>query len=264
MLKDERQEAIVALCNQRNSLTVREAAKALKISDMTARRDFDELAEEGRIIRVYGGARAAKASHSIPSIQPEQTHEDKFAFKSSEKLSIAKTAATLVEENDTIFISSGTTTETFVKTLPEISLNIVTASIAVFGLVVEAAATDLGLYKVFLLGGEYNKDSMTLSGPTTFENIKQYGIDKAFIGTNGIDDKYVYGHNEAGVYALRQIISQANQSYILADASKIGKKDLYAISSLENTDALITDEHIAEDAYINLSQYTKVIRATSR
>lgn len=258
MLKDERHDTIIALCDERGSLTVREAAKALGISDMTARRDFDELAAQGLIARVYGGARSVSENRPQPhgttsgqGLRPE--------FRFAEKRHAAELACGLIREGDAIFLGSGTTVEAMVSFLPAVPLRIVTINLAVFGLAAETEAHDDGLYELHLVGGKYHKSTMTFTGPQTYLALESFGLDKAFVGVNGIVDGSAYGHSPDGGYSLRLALDAAERRYLITDSSKIGKRDFNAFYKLEDTTAVITDGAITKEQREELGSLTTVL-----
>lgn len=258
MLKAERQDAIISLCNEQRSLTVREAAKALGVSDMTARRDFDELAEQGRIARVYGGARSVFDSKAADPLE-EATYRSRPGGRRSEKEHVARLAASLVKKGDAIYLGSGSTIETMVGLLPRTRLRITTASLSVFGLVVDSEAYDSGLYELHLLGGKYDRTTMMFDSPQTYAMIASYGFDRAFESAIGIMDGIAYGHSATAGYTVRLAFGASRESYLIADSSKIGKRDHNGYCSLREVDALVTDDGITTEQRAEVERYTKVI-----
>ena len=93
------------LIESQGTVSVKEIVDALGVSDMTVRRDLEELAGAGEVIRVHGGARSA-SSQRRSMIRHEYSHIEKRARHASEKIDIARTAAGLVEEDSTIFLGT--------------------------------------------------------------------------------------------------------------------------------------------------------------
>lgn len=258
MLKDERQDLLVALCNEHHALTVREAAKALNISDMTARRDFDELAAQGRLARVYGGVRSVRerTTPGVPAATPvvprvEENHRV--------KAEIAQRAAALIEPGDVIFIENGTTMEALAQQLPAVPMTIVTTSISIFGLIVDSAAFTQGLYELYLTGGKYHEPTMTLTGPLAYEAVQAFGLTKAFVGANGIDGNAVYGHSQDRGYSVRLALDASKERYVASASTKIGKRDTNAFYQLNRIDAVITDRDITPEQRTMVEEHTKVL-----
>lgn len=258
MLKDERQDSIVTLCNERKSLTVRETAKVLDISEMTVRRDFDELAAQGRISRVYGGARSL--SEEAPQVtQKTEGTSGHLELKDDEKRQAAVIAASLVQPNDIVFLGSGTTIELMIPLLPKAPLRIITTDLVVFGLLIDTDSFGKDLYELHLAGGKFHKSTMTFSGAQTYTALNSYGFDKAFVGANGIIDNNVYGHSQSRGYSLRTALDSSDKRYVVTDSSKIGIRDFSTFYDLNSVTALLTDRNIDERARKSLEKYTTVL-----
>ena len=115
MLKKERLQWILEKINVKGVITVNDIIKELGVSDMTVRRDLDELDKEGLLIRIHGGAQ----SIDTPKVKPkyEKSNTEKQELQIEEKRAIAKFASTLIQEGETVFIGPGTTLEHFAHEL---------------------------------------------------------------------------------------------------------------------------------------------------
>ena len=180
MIKAERQDRLMRLIESQGTVSVKEIVDALGVSDMTVRRDLEELAGAGEVIRVHGGARSA-SSQRRSMIRHEYSHIEKRARHASEKIDIARTAAGLVEEDSTIFLGTGTTIEQMVPLLPSCHLRIITNSQSIFTLLEPNEA-----YELCFIGGTYRRRTTAFVGPVAEDAISTLGIDVAFIGANGI------------------------------------------------------------------------------
>ncbi len=102
MIKAERQDKVRQLLEEQGTVSVKEISDALGVSDMTIRRDLEELASLGEIERVHGGARSAQGRpHAM--LRHEYSHSEKRTKHAEEKLQIARRAVELIEEGSTIF-----------------------------------------------------------------------------------------------------------------------------------------------------------------
>lgn len=147
MIKAERQDKVRQLLEEQGTVSVKEISDALGVSDMTIRRDLEELASLGEIERVHGGARSAQGRpHAM--LRHEYSHSEKRTKHAEEKLQIARRAVELIEEGSTIFLGTGTTVEQMASMLPACRLRIVTNSLSVFSLL--EASED---YELCLVGG---------------------------------------------------------------------------------------------------------------
>jgi len=161
-----------------------------------------------------------------------------------EKRAIGKKAAQYVNDFDTIYIDSGTT---LIRMCPFLKkkkgLQIITNSLQ--------AATELTNYpdmEVIIIGGKIEQERRSIYGPVSVEQVSEYHVKKAFIGTEGVSLKMgltAYGSNESNV--SKAISSSADQVFLLCDSSKIEKISFYRFCSLSDIDVLITDKGISEE-----------------
>ena len=121
MIKAERQDKVRQLLEEQGTVSVKEISDALGVSDMTIRRDLEELASLGEIERVHGGARSAQGRpHAM--LRHEYSHSEKRTKHAEEKLQIARRAVELIEEGSTIFLGPGTTVEQMASMLPYVDV----------------------------------------------------------------------------------------------------------------------------------------------
>ena len=113
MLTEERHSMIIKAVNERASVTIAELSEILNVSASTVKRDLIILANEGKIIKVRGGAMSKNDSFS----SVEKNVEEKSAICTEEKNSIAGYAAKLIEKGDFVFLDAGTTTEKMIDHL---------------------------------------------------------------------------------------------------------------------------------------------------
>ena len=241
MIKAERQDRLMRLIESQGTVSVKEIVDALGVSDMTVRRDLEELAGAGEVIRVHGGARSASSQHRS-MIPHEYSHIEKRARHASEKIDIARTAAGLVEEDSTIFLGTGTTIEQMVPLLPSCHLRIITNSQSIFTLL-EPNET----YELCLIGGKYRRRTTAFVGPVAEDAISTLGIDA--VSTSNMDEG-----------RFQQLaFDQADTRYLVADSSKIGQRDFYTFYRLSNIDALICEGSIADEKRRQVEEFPKVI-----
>ena len=253
MLKNERHDTIVEMCRARGTVTVREIADILGVSDMTVRRDLMELSEEGRIVRFRGGAKTTDATMGR-SLICEPSHLERQLLHIDEKSHIAEIAATQVREGDTIFLGSSTTVELAAQCLPTVPLRIVTNSLPIFNLF-----ADGDIREVILIGGTFRHHSGTFMGPLAEGALESLGFDKAFIGVNGIQDGSLYtSYFDAG--RLYQIaLERADERFVLADWSKMDMRGFYSFHDLGPDDTVITDPGISDEYLEQLRSYCKLL-----
>lgn len=253
MLKSERQDAIQRLCEAMGTVTVRQIADELQVSDMTVRRDLEEMSAQGRVVRVHGGARRATGERSL-TVPREFTHCEKQALHVEEKRAVAARAASLVKPGETVFLGAGTTMERLAQALPAGRLRVVTNSLSVFDLLRDRPDTEL-----CLVGGIYRTATDAFVGPMAERSLELLGVDAAFIGCNGVVDGAVSTSNMEEGRFQNEVFERSDRRYVVCDSSKVGRRDFYTFYSLADVDALVTDRLLAADGLADLSEYTEVL-----
>ncbi len=253
MLKSERQDAIQHLCDTLGTVTVRQIAEELEVSDMTVRRDLEEMSGQGRVVRVHGGARCAAGEPGL-TVPREFTHREKRALHVEEKRAVAARAAALVEPGQTVFLGAGTTMERLAQALPTGRLRVVTNSLSVFDLLRDRPETEL-----CLVGGIYRASTDAFVGPMAEKSLEPLGIDAAFIGCNGVVDGAVSTSNMEEGRFQNEVLERSERRYVACDSSKVGRRDFYTFYSLDSVDALVTDPGLAAEEVGDLSAYTEVL-----
>lgn len=253
MLKTERQDTIVALVNEAGSATVTDISKRLGVSPMTIRRDLDELSSIGALIRIHGGAQKADGG-SIAMLVKELTNTEKESVHSDEKAQVASVAAKLISNGDNIFVGTGTTGQALARAVSGMRLRAITNSLTVFNILKEARNIE-----PVLIGGDYRPTTGAFVGPMAELVGESIGIDKAFVGVNGIYDGAVSTSNSAEGSIQRLILDRSSKRYIIADSSKVGRRDFYDFYHLSKIDTLITDAKLATEQRVALEGFVKVL-----
>lgn len=253
MLKSQRHEQLMDLCSQRSVISVRQAAKIFGISEMTVRRDFDELASTGAVVREHGGIRLPEVAQSVPSEIP---YFDKLAVRQSEKQRIAQAACALIEPDDTVFLGPGSTCAAIARALPPVRLRIVTNSIIALNML----QIHPGL-EVCCLGGQYRRRSGSFIGPVAEDSLAPLGIDKCFIGTNGVMSGVISCSNleEGRLQALA--CDRAASRFLVCDSSKLDQIDFYNFYNLDRIDSVITDAGASDEQRFAIESVTSLIVA---
>ena len=171
---EERRRNLITLLQEHSSCRVSFLSDILQVSELTIRRDLEELEKEHVIERFHGGAR-------LIQIGNEQPADAKKLDYSVEKDLIGKAAADLVPNNSTIFLGSGTTTLSIIKHLGNKRVTIVTNN------ALAPTCTENEHITLILCGGECRLKAKSLIGPYTEHVINSIFVDMAFLGANGID-----------------------------------------------------------------------------
>ena len=251
MLKQEKLDTILEIVNTKGTITVKEIMSRLDISDMTARRYLQELADKDLLVRVHGGAEKLRTGSLLNN---ERSNVEKQGLQTAEKQEIARFASHLVEE--TIFIGPGTTLEFFARELSIDNIRVVTNSLPVFLILNERKLTDL-----ILIGGNYRSITGAFVGTLTLQDIASLQFSKAFVSCNGIKDHAIATFSEDEGESQKLALENANKKYLLADHSKFDKFDFFTFYNISDIDTIITDSKLSDETLLSLSKQTKIIKS---
>lgn len=201
----------------------------LDTSESTVRRDLDELESERKLHRVHGGA---ELPHSL---QEEFTNQQKSIKNIQEKMLVAKKAASLISNDDVVFVDAGTTNELLLGYLSQDNLTVVTNSIH------HAAKLVDKNIQTIIIGGHVKKSTDASIGAVAYEQIKQLNFDKAFLGINGIDEEFLTTPDMEEAVIKKTVIENGRKSYIVTDSSKIGRVSFAKVDKIENA-TIITNQ----------------------
>lgn len=250
MNKFQRLEEITKLVNKKGIVRISEIMETFGVTDMTVRRDLIELEEQGLLKKIHGGARSNSAFQ-----YREISHEEKHTHHMEEKRQIAKLAAGLIEEGDTIFLGPGTTVESFAEEITNLRLSIVTNCLPVFNILLNKKSET---FKVFLLGGEMRRVTESFVGELTNTSLEKMHFSKMFFSANGIRGNDVMTSTVEEAYTQRLALSRSVERYLLLDSSKIGKEDFSVFCQLTDLTAVVTDKN-DEEKTSQLEKWLEVI-----
>jgi DeoR/GlpR family transcriptional regulator of sugar metabolism len=219
----------------------------LDASEATVRRDLEWLEQDGILERTHGGAILNQRMVFEPEYrQRAQHHPD-------EKRRIGAIAASLIEDDDIVFINSGTTTTQVIHQIrSEVEITVFTNNLN--------AALEMGEpgFHHYLLGGEYQHRSKSVAGRFAMENLKQVYANKAIFGVDGISLKHgctVPTNAEAEI--VRQMIERTmGKIIVVADHSKWGVVSNFQIATIDEVDILVTDEALDKSALDSLATHS--------
>ncbi|WP_244444684.1 DeoR/GlpR family DNA-binding transcription regulator [Paenibacillus camerounensis] len=235
LFEEERKVSIVQFVDQHTRASVQELSQQLGVSESTVRRDLKELEEARLLKRTHGGA------VSLQSVNFEAAFPDKEDRFMDEKLRIAAKAVELIQEGDAILLDGGTTTLQIARALKSFSnLKVITNSIMALN-----ELRDCRNIEVSITGGMLRPDTMAFVGPMTERSLEMVRVDKAFLGTNGLDlTEGITTPNMLEAATKRKMITVAKQSILLADHSKIGQVSFCKVADLREIDHCILDSAV--------------------
>ena len=239
-MKRDRILEVAELLDKRGKLSLEQLeAYFPNVSQMTLRRDLFQLEEEGKIIRVRGGAmsvREVQKTSGVPYTKKTTIHTD-------EKIVIAQKAAGLIDDGVSIFIDGGTTALYLAKEMPDKVCNVFTNGLAV--------ATELSKKKnvvVNLLGGQLIKENLSTASSFSSLYFTDTNFELAIISSSAFTPENGFSCNsQVEAELLRVICKKAKFLYMMLDSSKIGKIKPYTFARPSDINVLITDNDFPED-----------------
>lgn len=249
MLPVERRERLIALLQERKTATTEELATALGVSVMTVRRDLELCQKDGRIQRCHGGAVISQKTVL------EASYDQKMTAGRERKKVLAQLAARLVEPGMTVYLDAGTTTYSIAEELASIEkLTIITNDLKIALRMLSTSA------ETVVLGGKVQQRTGSMIGGTTLEQMSGLRASIAFVGAASIDENMATLTPTQEKVALKRSIRRiAQQSYLVADASKFHSSALYFVDNLMDYDGVITDAILTEEERRLLGKKTRLI-----
>ncbi|THB72863.1 MAG: DeoR/GlpR transcriptional regulator [Desulfobulbaceae bacterium] len=232
-----RQHLIMEYIRENGSVQVDQLAKHLQVTPQTIRRDLNQLYDLKFVQRVRGGA-------VIKNTVENLGHGARKILMADEKTAIARSASEIIEDNSSMFINLGTTTERVAEFLIEHrSILVITNNINVASILWPNRTI-----QVMIAGGMIRTSDGGIVGPSTEEFIDRFKPDYAIIGCSAID-----GTGEILDYDLREvrvtqaIVRQARSVILVTDSMKLDRTAPVKVGTLADIDILVTDEGISND-----------------
>ena len=231
-----RRAEILERIQREGGVTLAELVRTHAISNMTAHRDLEQLARDGLVERIRGGARALRRRGALATHRRGSTASTR---RQEAKAAIAAHAATLVTGGATIFVDASSTALALASRLavdPPYELTLVTNS------PILAADIRADLIHVVVCPGELDQHTRTITGRWTDDFIRGLRFDVAFVSAAGIT-------LEAGLTTTRSPIADvvraarasADQTIGLLDSTKFGRASIVSIAPAQDLDLVITD-----------------------
>lgn len=232
LIPADRQRQILELIHSGKVVQVQDLSERFDVSVLTIRRDLDYLASQGLVERTHGGATMRR------SLVVEPAFSQKAMEFIREKQAIGTAAAALVEDGDTVFINSGSTTFEVIRALRHHEITIVTNNIDAAWIANEDAA-----FRLIFAGGVYRTRSHSVSGSLSQSVVGGIYANKAIIGVDGFSLK-------AGLTTpvveeadtTRQMIERTvGKVIVVAAGNKIGVVSNFKTVGVQGIHVLVTD-----------------------
>ncbi|SEM96091.1 DeoR/GlpR family DNA-binding transcription regulator [Lihuaxuella thermophila] len=227
----KRKELIMEMFKTETFLKIADLSKQFQVSEITIRRDFDELEAKGWVTKVPGGAVLRQPTG-------ENSLQEKERFQQEEKLSIAKKCKEIVQDGQVVMLSAGSTTMYIARELKDKKeLTVVTT-----GINIAFELSGLPHIQLVIAGGPVLPKSYAMVGHIAERTLKELKADIAFIGVDGIDLEHGFTTTHLSeAYTDLTMMQSAKRSIVVADHTKFGRVALSVVAPIEQVSEIITD-----------------------
>ncbi len=237
-MREGRQQQILTLLRRGEKISVADLSASLGVSQSTIRRDLDHLQRLGYLRRTHGGALLVPNNTIEPSVFQRQMEQ------AEEKRRIGYAAAALVQDGETVFIGSGTTTYYVAQSLAERdNLTIITNALNIVNVFVKKRGITL-----VIVGGLARQSELSMIGHIAEHTLSELRADKVIIGIhaisveNGLMNDYL-----PETLTDRAIINMASQVIIVADHTKLGRTSTAFLAPISRVQTLVTDSEASPE-----------------
>ena len=237
---NQRHLSMLKLRSKEKKIEVKKLSELFNVSQVTIRKDLDELEKLGLL----------KREHGFAMVNNEDDLNYRLSINYTEKYNIALKALDLIDNNETIMIESGSSCALLALAIAKANrgINIITNSCFI-----PRYLKDYPNTKIIVLGGEYQMKSEVNYGPLIKHNLKEFYVDKLFIGTDGIDkDMGFTGNDYDRCEVVRMMKEKSKSLIVLTDLSKFNNKSNFKQFDLNEIDYLVTEDNVPSNL-INLS-----------
>ena len=230
MTPGERYQKIMEYLNVHKQADIVTLSGLLKVSEMTVRRDLDQLEKENLLFRTHGGARLiTPGTRLIPM-------NDRMELSKAEKLRIAKYAASLIRPGEVISMDDSSTICSMIPYLPS-GLTVVTNCFSVASALIPSEETD-----VVFLGGTMSRTTFSTSGRDLELMLDRYHVDRVFLSTYAMDpEKGLFDPSPEIAGTKRAFIGAGTKVYYLCDHTKLRTFSFSRVCELKEISVLIMD-----------------------
>ncbi|WP_223692553.1 DeoR/GlpR family DNA-binding transcription regulator [Leifsonia poae] len=242
MSGNPRHEAILEALNARGRVDVTDVASAFDVSEVTVRRDLDQLARAGILRRVRGGAVSVRMrGEGLPYAL--RRLED-----TSAKERIAVAAAALVADGEAVCVDSGTTAAELARRLASRRLTVMPFSIQALNALAGSETAH-----ILLPGGSVNPEEGSIVGPLLEQSLRGLRFDTVFLSCCGasIEDG-VTAHDLEDAAAKRAMVGAGRRVVLIAEGAKFSRSAMSVTCGFRDVDVVVTDDTAPEDVLTEL------------
>lgn len=233
MLTTHRKQEILALLKRNGQVIAKNVSQSMGVSEDTIRRDLRELAQEGLLQRVHGGA--------LPASPAMADFAGRESITTEGKIAIGRAAAAMIQPGQVVILDGGTTARQVARHLPAgLTATVVTHSPTIALELVDHPGID-----VILIGGRLFKHSVVAVGAPAIEAIGQIHADTYFMGVTGIHPKTGLTTGDFEEAAVKRALSHAAaDTIVLASSEKLNAASPFAVVPLDEISGIITERAV--------------------
>jgi len=234
----KRKQFILDELSKSGEVDIKKLAEVLHTSEITARRDLNQMASDGLLFRTYGGAM------KVNPLEIPHEFVNKAAKNVDVKDKICRAAANFICDGDIIFMDCGSTVFRLCQFIKNKKIKVITNSLPV---VYELQNSQVSLN---IIGGEFNAERQAVHGLMANWHIANYKVNKCFLGIDGISRNGLFANTELEAEITTAFANRSEKSYLLCDNSKIGKETYLRFARFDLINTIITDSQSEELAFI--------------
>ena len=250
VMMEKRHELILDYLKEYEEAESAELAENLGVSIETIRRDLNKLADQNKLYRTHGGAMSLQSQNIGQSFSTrKKSHNDG-------KKHIAELIRKHIFEDAVIVLDASSTAWYIAQRLPNIPCKIITSSMRIIHSLahkphIETIAT----------GGIYSEKYDAFYGPFSEHLFSRLHIDMAIFSCTGIYEGAIWESNQLNLPFKRKVLAMSKQKFLVADHSKIERKDVFRLCDLQEVDKLFTDKPLTGEILADYQARTEVVWA---
>jgi DeoR/GlpR family transcriptional regulator of sugar metabolism len=240
MLREERLQIILKMLDTDQRVSSVQLSEVLNVSDDTIRRDLNELAENGLLKKVHGGA--------IPKSPSPYKLSERINILHEEKIILAQKAQQFFKDGQVIILDNGSTNMEVARLMSnDLKATVFTTSIPIAQILCEHPNIDL-----FMLGGKVFKDAQNTYGTEVVELLSKIRADIFLLGVCGIHHQIGVTMPDWGESVVKRKMTEISAKTIaLVTADKLNTAENYVVCSYQQIDVMLTDNTIAESQLVD-------------
>ncbi len=249
-LRNVRLDEMEKMIIDKGSVSIKELSDYFNISINTVRNDIENIIQRGKTRKVYGGIAAVSKENALLEYSVREDTSNAL------KRSLCEKAVRLIDDGDTIFIDSGSTTIHMIEYLKDKQdIKVVTNNIVAISLLLSYPHI-----QVSGIGGKVNPKTKSFASEESIRVLEYYNIQKAFMAATAVNVKNGAMNSAFDERSVkRRVVEKAEQVYLLADSTKFGKNALLTYCDLKDLDAIVTDDSDSEYRQVFIENGIKII-----